>query len=205
MNYQLAYRIGFHPWEDAEDHAPFVEKFSELLGEEERGRAAPFGTALDLGTGSGIWAIQLAERGWQVTAVDLVDKALQRAGERVNGAGVEVELVQGDVTALRDAGVDSGFRLLLDTGTFHGLKDHQRLAMGHEVDAVAGPDATLLLLAWPRRRRPLIRGVDVSEIEEAFPGWTVTDVGPSHFKAPKPIEVLLRPDEHWYRLRRAAA
>ena len=204
MNYQLAYRIGFHPWEDAEGHAPFAEKFSELLGEEERGRDAPFGTALDLGTGSGIWAIQLAKRGWQVTAVDLVDRALQRAGERVTGAGVEVELVQGDVTALRDAGVGSGFRLLLDTGTFHGLKDHQRLAMGQEVDAVAGSDATLLLLAWPRRRRPLIRGVDVSEIEEAFPGWTVTDGGPSHFKAPKPIEVLLRPDEHWYRLRRAA-
>ena len=204
MNYQLAYRIGFHPWEDAEGHAPFVEKFSELLDEEESGRDAPFGTALDLGTGSGIWAIQLAKRGWQVTAVDLVDKALQRAGERVNGAGVEVELVQGDVTSLRDAGVGSGFRLLLDTGTFHGLQDHQRLAMGQEVDAVAGPDATLLLLAWPRRRRPLIRGVDVSEIEEAFPGWTVTNVGPSHFKAPKPIEVLLRPDEHWYRLRRAA-
>lgn len=28
MNYELAYRIGFHPWEDAEEHLPFVEKFS---------------------------------------------------------------------------------------------------------------------------------------------------------------------------------
>ena len=108
------------------------------------------------------------------------------------------------MTAIRESGVGSDFRLLLDTGTFHGLKDHERVAMGREVDAVAAPDATMLLLAWPRRRRPLIRGVDVSEIEEAFSGWTVTDVGPSHFKAPKPIEVLLRPDEHWYRLRRAA-
>jgi 2-polyprenyl-3-methyl-5-hydroxy-6-metoxy-1,4-benzoquinol methylase len=110
VNYQLAYRIRFHPWEDAEGHAPFVEKFSELLGEEERGRDAPYGAALDLGTGSGIWAIQLAKRGWQVTAVDLVDKALQRARERVDAAGVEVELVHGDVTALREAGVGSGFR-----------------------------------------------------------------------------------------------
>ena len=204
MNYQLAYRIGFHPWEDAEGHAPFIDKLSELLGEEERGRETPFGKALDLGTGSGIWAIHLAKRGWQVTGVDLVDKALQRARENLDASGVEVELVHGDVTALRESGVGSDFRLLLDTGTFHGLKDGQRDAMGREVDAVAAPDATLLLLAWPRRRRPLIRGVDVSGIEEAFSGWTVTDVGPSHFKAPKPIEVLLRPDEHWYRLRRAA-
>ena len=204
MNYQLAYRIGFHPWEDAESHVPFVETFSELLDEEERGREPPYGAALDLGTGSGIWAIQLAKRGWQVTAVDLIDKALQRASEKVDAAGVRVELVHGDVTALREINVGSAFRLLLDTGTFHGLKDQQRLAMGREVDAVAAPDATLLLLAWPRRRRPLIRGVDVGEIEEAFSGWTVTDVGPSHFNAPKPIELLLRPDEHWYRLRRTA-
>jgi len=204
VNYQLAYRIGFHPWEDAEGHAPFVETFSELLDEEERGREPPYGAALDLGTGSGIWAIQLAKRGWQVTAVDLIDKALQRAREKVDAAGVAVELVHGDVTALPKTDVGSGFRLLLDTGTFHGLKDEQRLAMGREVDAVAAPDATILLLAWPRRRRPLIRGVNVGEIEEAFSGWTVTDVGPSHFKAPKPIELLLRPDEHWYRLRRTA-
>ena len=202
MNYELAYRIGFHPWEDAEAHAPFVEKFSELLDEEESGREAPYGAALDLGTGSGIWAIQLAKRGWQVTGVDLVEKALRRAEDRVKEAGVAVNLVHGDVTELSSAGIGSGFRLLLDTGTFHGLKDHQREAMGREVDLLAAPDATLLMLAWPRRRRPLIRGVDHREIEEAFPGWTVTDVGPSHFQAPKPIEVLLRPNEHWYRLRR---
>lgn len=203
MNYELAYRIGFHPWEDAEAHSPFVEKFSELLDEEESGREPPTGAALDLGTGSGIWAIQLAKRGWQVTGVDLVEKALRRAEERVKAAGVAVKLVHGDVTDLSSAGVGSGFRLLLDTGTFHGLKDHQREAMGREVDMVAAPDATLLMLAWPRRRRPLIRGVDLSEIEEVFSGWTVTDVGPSHFQASKPIEVLLRPDEHWYRLRRS--
>ena len=138
-----------------------------------------------------------------MTGVDLVEKALRRAEERVKADYVAVKLVHGDVTRLSSAGVGSGFRLVLDTGTFHGLKDHQRTAMGKELDAVAAPDATLLMLVWPRRRRPLIRGVDRGEIEEAFPGWTVTDVGPSHFQAPKPIEVLLRPNEHWYRLRRS--
>ena len=204
MNYELAYRIGFHPWEDAEAHSPFVDKISELLDEEESGREPPYGTALDLGTGSGIWAIQLAKRGWQVTGVDVVEKALRRADDRVKTAGGDVQLVHGDVTQLSSAGIGSGFRLLLDTGTFHGLKDRQREAMGREVDSVAAPDASLLMLVWPRRRRPLIRGVDRSEIEEAFPGWTVTNVGPSHFQAPKPIELLLRPDEHWYRLRRTS-
>jgi SAM-dependent methyltransferase len=203
MNYELAYRVGFHPWEDAGSDRPFVEKAAEVFDREERGREPPYGPALDLGTGSGIWGIQLAKRGWQVTGVDLVDKALRRARDRIADAGVEMRVVHADVTALREADIGSGFRLLLDTGTFHGLLPAQREAMGREVTAVAAPDATLVLLVWPRRRRPLIRGADRGEIEAALPGWTVTDVEPSHFSPPKPVELLLRPDEHWYRLRRA--
>jgi SAM-dependent methyltransferase len=202
MNYAFAYRLGFHPWEDAEKHPPFVEKIADLLDREESGRKPPYGPALDLGTGSGIWGVELAKRGWQVTGVDLVERALRRAHERVRNAGVDMRLVHGDVTALREAGVGSDFQLVLDTGTFHGLNDAQREAMGREVSAVAAPDASLLMIAWPKRRRPLIRGVSRSEIEAAFPGWTVNDVGASNFQAPKPIELLLRPDEHWYRLRR---
>ena len=202
MNYELAYRIGFHPWEDAEHEPAFVETFSELLDREEADLTRPFGRALDLGTGSGIWGIRLAERGWQVTGVDVVEKALRRARERVAEAGTDMSVVQGDVTALRAAGIGSGFRLLLDTGTFHGLTTGQREAMAREVSAVAAPDATLLMLVWPRRRRPLIRGADRHEVEAAFPGWTVLGIEPSHFEVPKPLELLLRPDEHWYRLRR---
>jgi SAM-dependent methyltransferase len=203
MNYEFAYRVGFHPWEDAERHAPFVEKFSDLIGREESGREAPYGAALDLGTGSGIWAIQLAKRGWQVTGVDIVDKALGRARDRIREEGVEIRLVKGDVTNLNAAGIDSGFRLVLDTGTFHGLKPSEREAMGREVDAIAAPGATVLLIAWtPRRRGPLPHGVSLSEIQDAFPGWAVTDAGASYFEAPKPIEMLLKPDEHWYRLTR---
>ena len=202
MNYELAYRIGFHPWEDAEAHPPFTEKISQLFDREESGHEPPYGPALDLGTGSGIWGVQLAKRGWQVTGVDFVESALRRARARAASAGVDLRLIRADVTALRAAEVGSGFKLVLDTGTFHGLTGDQREAMGREVSAVAARDATMLMIAWPRRRRPLIRGVSRSEIEESFPGWTVTDVGESHFQAPKPIQLLLRPDERWYRLHR---
>jgi SAM-dependent methyltransferase len=202
MNYQLAYAIGFHPWEDAIDDPPFLQKITELLDREEAGRQAPHGAALDLGCGSGLWGVELAKRGWQVTGVDLVEKALDRAQQRVRGAAVDVRLVHGDVTDLRAAGVGTGFRLVLDTGTFHGLTDEQRMAMGCEVDAVAAGDATVLLLVWPRRRRPLLRGADREHVEAAFPGWHITDVEPSSFRLPKPLEVVMRPDEHWYRLRR---
>lgn len=204
MNYELAYTIGFHPWEDAATDPPFVAKFAEILDREEDGREPPFGPALDLGTGSGIWGVELARRGWQVTGVDFVEKALRRARDRVREAGVEMRLLRGDVTDLRSSGVGSGYRLILDTGTFHGLRPAQRAAMGREVGAVAADDATVLLLVWPRRRRPLIRGANRDEVEAAFPGWAVTEVEPSFFRLPKALDSVMRPDEHWYRLRRTS-
>ncbi len=203
MNYRVAYAIGFHPWEDAATDPSFVEKAAQMFAREEhRRKAPPYGPALDLGTGCGIWGIELARRGWQVTGVDLVEKALRRARDRVRRAGVEMRIVRADVTALRRSDIGDGFRLILDTGTFHGLPPAEQRAMGREVTAVAATDATLLLLVWPRRIRPLIRGARRTEVEAAFPHWEITDVEPSFFRLPKLLDMLLRPDEHWYRLRR---
>jgi SAM-dependent methyltransferase len=46
------------------------------------------GTALDLGCGEGGDAIWLAERGWQVTAVDVSATALRRGADHAREAGV---------------------------------------------------------------------------------------------------------------------
>ena len=49
--------------------------------------------------------------------------------------------------------------------------------MGHDVTAIAAPDATVLLDCFaPLRRGPLPRGASRAAIEAAFPGWEVTDV-----------------------------
>jgi methyltransferase family protein len=144
----------------------------------------------------------LPSGGWQVTGIDIVDKALRRAHHEVTKAGVEMRLVRGDVTALRAAGIGSGFRLVLDTGTFHDLKRTQRGAMGREVLRLPRPMQLCLLLVWPKRRRPLIAGASRGEVEAAFPGWQVTHVEPSYFRLPKILDLLMKPDEHWYRLRR---
>ncbi|WP_111412214.1 class I SAM-dependent methyltransferase [Billgrantia lactosivorans] len=201
MRWKFAYAIGFHPWEDTDQ--AFHRTLASLLEREEEGREPPYGRALDVGTGSAIWGIELAKRGWEVTGVDFVPKALERGRERVRAAGVEMNLVRGDVTRLTAAEVGSGFRLILDTGTFHDFDIERQRGMARSLDALASDDATVLLLCWPRRLRPLIRGVSREEVEAAFTGWQVTDVKPSCFKLPPPLEWVLRPDEHWYRLRRA--
>ena len=139
--YEFFYRLGFHPWEDLAEHRPFADKLAGLFAREEAGREPPYGPALDLGCGSGIWGVELAKRGWQVTGVDMVEKAVERGRDRVREAGVEMRLVQGDVTDLRAADIGTNFRLVLDTGTFHGLTDEQRAAMGREVSKIAAADA----------------------------------------------------------------
>ena len=199
--YRLFYRLGFHPWEDLAEHPPFANKLAELFEREESGREPPYGPALDLGCGSAVWGIKLAERGWQVTGIDLVDKALERARERVREAGVDMRLVQGDVTDLRGTDVGSGFRLVLDTGTFHGLAADQCAAMGREVSAIAADDATVLLDVFaPRRRGPLPRGASRSDVEAAFPDWDITDIEVAD-SDPDPIAKLFKFDERFYRLR----
>jgi SAM-dependent methyltransferase len=202
MWWSTAYRFGFHPWEDAEHCPEFVHGLTELVAKEEAGREPPYGRALDLGTGSGIWALFLARRGWQVTGIDRVERALDRGRARAAREGVGVRFVHGDVTRLDRADVGAGFRLVVDTGTFHDLRPRDRLATGRGIDAVTTADAAVVLTVWPRRRRPLIRGADEAEVAAAFPGWRITDRLRSGYEPPRALEVLLRSDEHLYRLQR---
>ncbi len=180
---------------------PVAEQVSAMFDREESGRQPPYGPALDLGCGTGIWSVHLAERGWDVTGVEIVPKALRAARERAQTAGVEVRLVQGDVTALQAVGVGSGFRLVLDFGTVHGLTQAQREAVGREVSAVAAADATLLMYAFaPGRRGPLPRGASRGDIEAAYPGWKVIDEEACDVsEAPR---LFRKADPRWYRLRR---
>jgi SAM-dependent methyltransferase len=160
LGYRILYGLGVTPWEQVAKLPHVTERFSALFAREEAAREPPYGPVLDLGCGSGIWAVKLAARGWQVTGIDFVRKALRRARERAREAGIDVTLVKGDVTKLRSTGVGSGFPLLIDFGLFHDeLTNEKRVAMGREVSAVAAPGATRLMLAWaPGRRGPLPRG-----------------------------------------------
>jgi SAM-dependent methyltransferase len=200
--YKVAYRVGFHPWEDLAEHEPFANALVGLFEHEEQGKQPPYGKALDLGCGSATWGVRLAARGWEVIGVDNVPTAVARAKERIRDTGVAMQVVIGDVTRNLESAVGTGYDLVVDTGTFHGLTPAQRLDMGREVTSVAADDATVILDCFaPRRRGPLPRGCTKDDVEAAFPAWRITDVIDADTD-PDPIARLFRFNEVFYRLRR---
>jgi SAM-dependent methyltransferase len=200
--YRIFYQVGFTPWEEGATDGPAAEQIARLFEREERERRQPYGPALDLGCGSGIWSVILAQRGWHVTGVDIVAKAVRRARDRAKAAGVAARFVCGDVTALQSAGIEPGFRLILDFECFNHLSEKQRHAVGREVSVLAAPDATLLVLAWtPARRWPLAPGASRNDLASALPEWKVVDEEAYDVSA---LPALLRKVKPcFYRLRRA--
>ena len=169
--YQIAYRLGFKPWDT--DVSP-----PELIDLVEGERALPAGRALDLGCGTGTNAVYLAERGWAVTGVDNVERALAAARLKAMRAGVEPRFVTGDVTRLTCLDIGDGYTLLLDLGCYHGLPTTARKAYADEVTAVAAPGATLLLYGFLPTVLPKRIGITAEELRVRFQGWELIRVTP---------------------------
>jgi 2-polyprenyl-3-methyl-5-hydroxy-6-metoxy-1,4-benzoquinol methylase len=77
------------------------------------------GTALELGCGDGVNAVFMANRGCEVTAVDVSRTAIEMAREKQREAGVEVEFVEGDVFELEPA--PQPYDFVFDRGLLHHL------------------------------------------------------------------------------------
>jgi SAM-dependent methyltransferase len=156
--FRVMYRLGVTPWERRD-----VEQTWRSLLEGLDGPAT--GRALDVGCGSGRDAVHLAKLGWQVTAVDAVEQALESARRRAEQEGVEVNWTEGDVGRLAELGLEPGFTLLYDFGCIHGLPDEARRGAAHGLTQLAATGATLLLLAFKAGRRVFLpRGMDEEEI-----------------------------------------
>jgi SAM-dependent methyltransferase len=198
--YRIQYWVGLTPWE-AMPSLPAGAQAATLLGREEGGREPPYGRALDLGCGTGVWSVRLAQRGWEVTGVDIVPKAVRTARERARRSGVEGLFLEGSVTALAESGIGLGFRLILDFGTVHGLSPGQVRAVSRGVTAVATEDATLLMYAFsPGSRGPLPRGMSRQEIEDAYSGWSLIEEEP--FDLTGLPRLVRKASPVFYRLRR---
>jgi cyclopropane fatty-acyl-phospholipid synthase-like methyltransferase len=90
------------------------------------------GSALDLGTGPGTQAMELARRGFTVTATDISEAAIRLASEKAQKQGLEITWKQDDIL---DTRLDRQFDLIFDRGCFHVLAPERR---GDYVSLVSG-------------------------------------------------------------------
>jgi SAM-dependent methyltransferase len=174
--FRLFYRLGFTPW----DGHPLAQSLRNLVeGSAAQGSPAlPAAAALELGCGTGDTSIYLAKQGWQITAVDFVPAALDKARAKARVDNVTVDFVQADVRQLRQAGITAPLQLIVDNGCLHNMNEDDRDAYVREVTAVAAPDARLLIVAFVPGGRFGVRGIDRAELERRFTGaWTLLSAG----------------------------
>jgi SAM-dependent methyltransferase len=120
-----------------------------VAAEVARLRAARPGAAprvVDVGGGSGAWAVPLAGLGCAVTVVDSSPNALAALQRRARDAGVDdlVEAVQGDVDALGDVVPAGSADLVLGHGLLEIVDDPARSVAALSTAAGAGAAVSVL-------------------------------------------------------------
>jgi len=127
------------------------------------------GPALDIGSGPGTQAIELARLGFKVTGIDVSEAAVEKARSRASDQGVKVEFVCGDALKTK---LHNAFDLIVDRGCFHVLEGNMRKKYVTTVSRLLKAHGYLLLKTFshkelpgpgPSRFRP-------DEIEELFSG-----------------------------------
>lgn len=164
-------------------------------------------TALDVGCGEGADAIWLARRGWTVTGIDVSSVAIERARAAAGEAGVEIDLITGDLVD----SVPDGARFDLVAASYPALpKAVVDTAVDALVEATA-PGGTLLIVGHDivgsehGRRHAEEHGFDPDDyvqvpdvVERLDADWTIEvhesrrRVMPPGFEGPDVPDVVLR-------------
>ena len=156
--------------------------------------------ALDLGCGEGVYAVHMAARGWDVTAIDFVPAALGATRARAAAAGVTLDLHECDVI---DFSTDQPFDLVLDSGCLHHLPKEEIGPYRARLDRWLAPGGDYVLvhfahrprIGWiPRGPRHLTR----DQALERFAPYELVAEDETSFDVPFPMGTM-RAGVYWFR------
>jgi len=129
------------------------------------GRVRP-GKTLDLCCGAGTNPVYLAKKGFDVTALDISDKAVEYAKEKALGAEVNVSFLVGDFVSLPFK--SEQFDFAFDFGCFHHVQVNDRITFIKGVHTVLKPKGTYFLGCFSYKNGPAWNHFRKEEIVELF-------------------------------------
>jgi SAM-dependent methyltransferase len=159
------------------------------------GKAAK--TVLDLGTGPGTAAIELARLGYQVTASDISPTIIAVARQR---AGALADSIDWRVDDIIRTSLSGPFEIIHDRGLFHVLKDKLRPRYVEQVGRLLKPHSLLFLKTFSKQE-PGDWGpyrFDIGELREYFLKyfdlleWQDTEIPSTKEKDPKAVLAIFQ-------------
>lgn len=144
IDWDSHYQSGEPPWETGQPSA----ELARVIAEE---KIQPC-RVIELGCGTGINALWLAQQGFDVTGVDSSRLAIEKARQRTAEAQVHVRLVVDDVLNL--AQEYQPFPFFFDRGCYHAVRQIDAQAYVRTLKRVTTPGAVGLLLAGNARCPP---------------------------------------------------
>ncbi len=149
------------PWELGKPRKGLIELI-------ESGVVVP-GKALDLCCGLGTNPIYLAEKGFEVTALDVSDKAVSVAKEKTRQKGIKMGFLVGDNTRLPFKGAI--FDFVFDFGCFHHVPPENRSAFVTGVHRVLKSKGTCFLVCFSYRNGSAWNHFRKKQIIDLFSGY----------------------------------
>jgi SAM-dependent methyltransferase len=105
--------------------------------------------AIDLGCGTGNYALYLAGRGFEVTGVDFSPTAIKIAGENADKKGLKCNFIVADVVRLPDK-VNQTWDFAYDWGLLHHIFPEQRQKYAENVHRILSPAGRYLSVCFSR-------------------------------------------------------
>ncbi len=171
-DFQTFYAGKRPPWDIDGPQKPFVPVADQIAG-----------SVLDAGCGTGENALWLASQGKNVTGIDFVEAAIQRARAKAQERGLPVTFLVKDALELN--GWPERFDNVIDSGLFHVFSDDDRRRYVEGLATVLKPGGRVFLMCFsdeePGSEGP--RRVSKQELHAAFAeGWSIESIQPVRFE-----------------------
>jgi 2-polyprenyl-3-methyl-5-hydroxy-6-metoxy-1,4-benzoquinol methylase len=156
---------GNAPWDTGRPQPPFLTIADQVKS-----------PVLDAGCGTGSTSVFFAARGQEVTGIDFVDEAINRARAKAGERKLNVEFMVKDAMTL--GAWDRRFATVIDSGLFHVYSGEERKKYAAGLANVIKPDGHLFLYAFSDEEPAAPGGgISVQDLHNSFSeGWEVESV-----------------------------